>query len=154
MIYRACSCNAWAEDISPETKRVLVILASIRRPRGERTGLGRRKQLGGILLLFLFMFLLLGPRKTSELARQVGQHLGRFKRAVRDLRSQLENTLPTSTFDARLPGPDPSSVYLSPSTPTLPGRRVEEICKSFLSVESPPNSAVQVSVTGRRRNAE
>lgn len=42
-----------------------------------------------LLLLAFLVFLLFGPKKTPEIARQVGSALGQFKRATNDLQTQL-----------------------------------------------------------------
>jgi Sec-independent protein translocase protein TatA len=54
---------------------------------GQR--LERQIDLVGILLLFLLSFLLLGPKKTSELARLVGQQVANLKAVASDLQAQL-----------------------------------------------------------------
>jgi len=46
-----------------------------------------------MLLISLLAFLLFGPKKTSELARQLGQHVAHFKRAAADLQSQVTQSL-------------------------------------------------------------
>jgi sec-independent protein translocase protein TatB len=42
-----------------------------------------------LLLLAFLVFLLFGPKKTPEIARQVGSALGQFKRATNNLQTQL-----------------------------------------------------------------
>jgi hypothetical protein len=50
--------------------------------------------LTGILLLFLLSFLLLGPKKTSELTRELGKHLAALKRSANSLQAQIVNEIP------------------------------------------------------------
>jgi TatA/E family protein of Tat protein translocase len=42
-----------------------------------------------LLLLSFLIFLLFGPKRTPEIARRVGNAIGRFKRATSDLQKQL-----------------------------------------------------------------
>jgi Sec-independent protein translocase protein TatA len=57
--------------------------------------LERQVRLTGLLLLLLLTFLLLGPKKTSELTRQLGKHVGNLKRATEDLQAQIAIDIPS-----------------------------------------------------------
>ena len=56
--------------------------------------LERQVGLTGILLLFLLSFLLLGPKKTSELTRELGKHIAALKRTANSLQAQIVNEIP------------------------------------------------------------
>lgn len=55
-----------------------------------------------MLLLSLLGFLLFGPKKSAELAREIGQHVANFKRAAGDLQAQLVNELPTQAIGSEV----------------------------------------------------
>jgi TatA/E family protein of Tat protein translocase len=42
-----------------------------------------------MLLLFMLGFVLFGPKKTSEIANQVGQAMAKFKRTANDMQEEL-----------------------------------------------------------------
>ena len=52
-------------------------------------------------LLFLLGVLLFGPKKTSELARQVGQHVADPKRTASDLQAQVAIDMPPEALGGK-----------------------------------------------------
>jgi len=46
--------------------------------------------IGEIILIFIVVLLLFGPKKLPEIGRSIGKALGEFKRATNDLKRALE----------------------------------------------------------------
>ena len=71
-----------------------------------------------ILLIFLVALLLFGAKRIPEIAKGLGKGITEFKRAVKDVKDEIE----TTADDAAPTQPPPNTASQSP---TEPERKVE-----------------------------
>lgn len=101
-----------------------------RMPTQARRSIGyhqRAMNLGEPIFIFILAFVLLGPKRTSELARQVGKLMGEFRKASNDFKYQFNEEMRVSDQQEQqkkqeaergaLPAPENS--ILPPATDTI-----------------------------------
>lgn len=74
-------------------------------------------EIAGILGVALLMF---GAKKLPELARGLGQGIKEFKRASRDVQSDLQRAIDNIEEDSSLPGPTDASNPVEPPSSSKP----------------------------------
>lgn len=54
-----------------------------------------------LIVIFIVALLVFGPKKLPELGRTIGKGLGELKRALQDVKEQVETEFEETTFDIR-----------------------------------------------------
>lgn len=54
-----------------------------------------------LIVIFIVALLVFGPKKLPELGRTIGKGLGELKRALQDVKEQVETEFEEATFDIR-----------------------------------------------------
>ena len=73
-----------------------------------------------ILLIFLVALLLFGAKRIPEIARGLGRGITEFRKAVRDVKDEIETGIDSAPSSRPASGPDPSGPASTTGTKDQP----------------------------------